>query len=358
MKNLEKIRMPRNKHSLSLKVKVVLKLSLVLIPFSLSQNAFGEMAKLKDLANVKGVRSNHLLGYGLVVGLQGTGDTRASLSTNRSTANLLTRLGISVNSDEVMAGNVAAVVASVELPSFARSGDKVDVRVSAIGDSKSLAGATLLLTPLKAGDGNIYVVAQGPVTVGQANGVGAQVLTVASVPGGGYVEREFTPVLGADNILQLTLKQVDFTTNARVARAINQHLRGFYAESIDPKLVQVMIPPSYMGRFVEFVAELENLRVDVDRKAMVVLNERTGTVVMGSEATVGPVTISHGNLSIQVEGGPTGKKGSETVVNIEGTNIGQLVETLNQLGVKPQDLVSIIQAIHAAGALQAELKVL
>ncbi len=271
---------------------------------------------------------------------------------------MLTRLGIKTNSNEVMTGNIAAVIASVDLPAFARSGDKVDIRISAIGDGQSLAGGTLLLTPLKAGDGKTYVIGQGPVVVGQASGSGSQVLTVATVPNGGYVEREFAPQLGIDNILQLTLKNPDFTTNVRVARKINQHLKGFYADSLDPKVVRVMIPPKFLGRFVEFVAELENLAINVDRKAVVVMNERTGTVVMGSNVVVGPVTISHGNLSIQVkdkEGKPTRL---DSVVKMDGTTVGSLVETLNQLGVKPADLVGIIQAIHASGALQAELKVL
>lgn len=317
--------------------------------------AVTKSVRLKDVVNVKGVRSNQLIGYGIVVGLAGTGDSSGSVSTNESVANMLKKLGIHASAESLVSGNTAAVVASVELPAFARSGEKVDIRISAIGGAKSLAGGTLLLTPLRAGDGQVYVVGQGPVVVGQATGSGTGVLTVATIPQGGIVEREFTPALAMDGFLDLNLKKSDFTTNSRIADVINKEFKGFYAQSIDPVTVRIEVPRSYIGRIVEFVAKMESLKVDVDQKAQVVINERTGTVVMGSDVAIGAVSIAHGDLTISVDG----KKSKEkSLMNVKGATVGELISSLNALGVKPKDLIGIIQAMHSAGAIQAELKFL
>ncbi|MEZ4741292.1 MAG: flagellar basal body P-ring protein FlgI [Bdellovibrionota bacterium] len=317
-----------------------------------------QKTRIKDLVNLKGVRSNQLLGYGLVIGLAGTGDSAGSISTNRSVANMLTRLGITANSQEIVSGSTAAVIASAELPPFARIGDKIDLRISTIGDAKSLAGGTLLLTPMRAGDGNVYVIGQGAVIVGQASGTGTGVLTVATVPTGGVVEKEFIPTLVSDGFVELSLKIPDFTTNSRITDEVNGKFKGFFAESLDPSRIKIEIPPQFDGKIVEFVSELENLTVQVDRKAVVVLNERTGTVVMGSGVMINPVTIAHGGLSITI-GGKDSKRGNSkkaSLMAVEGTTVGDLVSALNDLGVRPTDLIGILQAMYAAGALQAELK--
>lgn len=314
-------------------------------------------ARIKDLVNIRGVRTNQLIGFGLVIGLRGTGDTKKSLTTNQAAATLLSHLGQKSKAEDFPPGSVAAVITTADLPPFARIGDAIDVRVSAIGDAKSLAGGTLIMTPLRAGDNEIYAMVQGSVVVGQANGGGAQVLTVARVPLGGIVEKEFIPNFAPDGVLTLSLKQADFTTNARLTDVINEHFRGFFAVSKDPSTIEVSVPRMFQPRVVEFISELERLTVNVDRKAVVVLNERTGTVVMGNDVTISKITITHGDLSIQVGKGAD-KKSAKSVAAVDGTTVGKLVETLNGLGVKPADLVGILQAIHAAGALQAELKFL
>jgi flagellar P-ring protein FlgI len=320
----------------------------------LSVPAGAQETRLKDLVNIRGVRSNHLIGFGLVVGLTGSGDSKKSLATNRATANMLTRLGLNTGSAEVAGGNVAAVIATVSLPAFSRIGDKLDIKVSTIGDAKSLAGGTLLLTPLKAGDSNIYIVAQGSVVVGQANGQGPRVLTVARVPSGGMVEREFVPEIAPTGRISLSLKMPDFTTASRIGDSINRRFKGFFAIAKDVSTVDVVVPPLYQNKLVKFVAEMEALKVVPDSKAKVVLNERTGTVVMGSGVVILPVTIAHGDLSIRV-GGKKKKNADKSVVNMGGSTVGDLIETMNALGVKPADLVGILQSMHASGALQAEI---
>ncbi|NRA43764.1 MAG: flagellar basal body P-ring protein FlgI [Oligoflexales bacterium] len=325
--------------------------------FSHYDFAAGQRARLKDLTNIKGVRSNKLIGYGVVFGLAGTGDSAASITSLETVSQMLTKLGVKSKPEQLASGNFASVLVTAELPPFARSGDRLDIRVSTNGDATSLAGGTLLLSELRAGDGKVYVVAQGPVVIGQANGVGASVLTVATVPMGGLVEREFRPQLAPGGSLILSLKKADFTTNARISHAVNAHFRGFYAKSLDPASIRVEVPPQFKSRLVEFVAELESLKVALDRKAVVVLNERTGTVVIGNDVTLGPVTIAHGDLSIKVKD-PEDEEAEEkdhSLLNLPKATVGGLVKSLNELGVKPQDLIGILQAIHAAGALQGEI---
>lgn len=334
----------------------------LLIPFALGSHAWSQEIRIKDLVTVRGVRSNFLNGIGLVVGLKGTGDSNKSLATNRAVANMLTRLGMQTNVSEVAAGNLAAVMVTAELPAFARNGSSFDVKVSAIGDAKSLAGGTLILTPLRAGDGEIYAMAQGAVVIGQASGAGAQVLTVARVPAGASVEREFIPILGRQGQITLSLKEPDFTTATRIAEKVNLELRDFAAVARDVASVEVTIPSEYQGNLVGFVAELEAMTVAADGKAVVVVNERTGTVVMGRDVIVHPVAISHGELSIKIQDSKA-KKGADkaakqAVVKLQGSTVGDLLETMNALGVKPADLIGILQSLHAAGALKAELRFL
>ena len=323
-----------------------------------SSAAFGTTTRLKDLVRVRGVRSNFVNGFGLIVGLKATGDSKKSLTTNKMIANMLTRMGMKTREGDVVAGNMAAVLVTGEFPPFARIGDVFDVKVSAIGDARSLAGGTLILTTLHAGNSEVFAVAQGSVVVGQASGSGPQVLTVARVPQGASVEREFQPSIANNGELILSLLRPDFTTASRIAEVINTKLKGFYASPKDVGSVEILMPPEFQGRLVEFIAELESMRVEDDTKAVVVVNERTGTVVMGASVIVAPVAIAHGDLTIKIgaKGGKADKSPPKSVVAVGGTTVGDLLETLNSLGVKPADLVGILQSLHASGAINAELR--
>ena len=317
-------------------------------------SAYAVSVRIKDLVHIKGLRNNYLSGFGLVVGLRSTGDSKKSIATQKAFANMLTRMGMKTSIEDVVPGSMAVVLVTAELPPFAKIGDRLDIKVSVIGDARSLAGGTLVLTPLKAGDGEIYALAQGPVVVGQASGAGPQVLTVARSPQGALIEREFSPVIDDNKILTLMLNHPDFTTCSRVVEEINKHLNGFFASTKDHGSVRVQIPEFFGDRTVEFVAEIENLKVDVDSKSIIVLNERTGTVVMGSNVLISPVSIAHGDLTIRVGNKPSGKG----LINLPSATVGDLVESLNAIGVKPPDLIGILQALHAAGALNAEIKFL
>lgn len=340
----------------------------LVVSVSISAAAFAQNrpmpeTRIKDLVNFQGVRVNALIGFGVVVGLKGTGDSKKFLSTNTAVANMLTKLGQKTDAKDITSQSVAAVIATADLPPFARSGDRVDIRVSTVGDAQSLAGGTLLLTQLRAGDGQVYVVAQGGVAVGQADGSGPRVLTVARVPGGGAVERESNHAIVVDGKLLISLREPDFTTNARIAERINSHLKGYFAQSLDPASISIEVPELFRERLVEFVAEIETLAVPVDRRAVVAINERTGTIVMGDDAVLEPVAIAHGDLTIKVssphgESKDAGGQSEGSVAAVGGSTVGDLVKSLNQLGVKPADLVGILQALHAAGALHADLRLL
>ncbi len=324
--------------------------------FVISESGLAQEVRVKEIVNVRGVRSNQVMGVGLVVGLNKTGDSSASLSTNQATAAMMQKMGLKITDKQVSGGMAALVMVTAELPAFARNGDKIDVRVSTIGDAKSLAGGVLMSSALKANDGQVYGMAHGPVVVSQASGVGVQVQTVANVPGGMVVEREFSPVIDKDGLITLSLKRPDFTTNRRLVEAINRHFKGFFATSKDVHGIDVEIPSIFEGRTVDFIAELETLKVSVDQKAVVLINERTGTVVMGGEVVISPVTISHGDLSISVGGGGAGKKKGAAVMNLGGSTVSKLIEGMNAMGMKPTDLIGVMQALQSAGALQGELR--
>lgn len=329
-------------------IATIIFLGTLLMPTSL----FGVSVRIKDLVQVRGIRNNYLTGFGLVVGLRGTGDSKKSVSTNKAYANMMTRMGMKTNVEDVVSGSTAVVLVTSELAAFAKIGDRIDIKVSVLGDAKSLAGGTLVLTPLKTADGEIYAMAQGPIVVGQASGAGPQVLTVARSPSGGLIEKEFNPVIDSKNQIIFTLNNPDFTTCSRLAQEINKHLNGFYAESLDHSSLIVNIPEFFGEKTVEFMAEIESLKVETDAKSIVVLNERTGTVVMGNEVMIAPVAISHGDLTIRVGNKP----GTKSLVKIPAATVGELIETLNSIGVKPLDLIGILQSLHAAGAISAELK--
>lgn len=343
--------------------------------------------RIKDIADINGVRDNQLVGYGLVVGLDGTGDGKKSLFTVQSMVSMLEKMGISVNAADIAVSNVAAVMVTAELPPFAKSGGRIDVLVNSIGDAKNLQGGTLLMTPLKAANGQVYAVAQGPVNTGgfSAGGKGGLVQknfpTVGRVIGGALVEREVALNLNARKKLTLSLRQPDFTTVTRMTDAINALFFDRVANAQDAGTVQVKVPMAYLGNIVGLVAMIEKLQVQPDITARVVINERTGTVVMGENVRISTIAIAHGNLSIMIKESPEVSqplpfsKGGQTVVTPNtdlsvdeggdqlvlmpsGASIGEVVGALNALGVSPRDLIAIFQAIKAAGALQADLEVI
>ncbi len=307
--------------------------------------------RIKDLAYIRGVRSNQLIGYGLVVGLNGTGDSKAVQATTKAASNMLTIMGMRVGEGDIPTKNVASVIVTADLHPFARNGDFVDLRISSLGDAKSLAGGTLLMTPLKAGDGEIYAYGQGTLVFGRDAKNQASALTVSNIPGGGKVEKEFFALFAQEGRVVFSLKNPDFTNASRISDTVNLQFRGFYAEALDASGVEIQIPPSYKDKVVEFVSLVEHLEIEVDSKARVVLNEKTGTIVMGADVVIKPVSISHSGITIKVK--PTvGKdeKGSTTV--------GDFINSLNALGLKPEDHISIFQSLKASGALSADLKII
>ncbi|RZA15799.1 MAG: flagellar basal body P-ring protein FlgI, partial [Proteobacteria bacterium] len=294
--------------------------------------------------------------FGLVIGLNKTGDSPQSFAKNKAVTTLLSRLGMQPDAQPLLTAAAAAVIVTADLPAFARVGDRIDVKVSVIGDAKSLAGGNLLMTPLKGADGQLYAVADGSIVIGQANGTGAKVQTVAVIADGGMIEKDFTPALVQNQAIELNLAKADFSTSNRIALAINKHFHNEIATSVDPARVRVRVPEDSWSNITGFIAQVESLEVLADQKAVVIINERTGTVVMGGDVKVSDVAITHNGLSISVGSGKQAKP--ESVMPLEGTTINDLVKSLNQMGVKPEDLISILQSIHASGALRAEIKLM
>ncbi len=327
-------------------------------------------ARIKDLAQVAGVRGNQLVGYGLVVGLDGTGDGRQAAFTGQSLRNVLANMGLAVGGQELNVKNVASVMITAELPPFAKVGQKIDVVLSSLGDASSLEGGTLIPTPLKGLDGRVYALAQGPVSIGgfeipgRTAGRQRNHLTVARIPNGATVEREVALALAGRDSFTYTLAHPDFTTAHRMARAINDYLGGPFARAKDGGTVEVRVPGSYQGDEVGLLAALESLDVAPDSVARVVLDERTGTVVMGEGVTVAPVALAHGDLSLQIGKLPAevrdqaGTDGGQLVRLVGVATLGEVVRALNAVGVAPRDLIAILQAVKAAGALHAELEVM
>lgn len=333
---------------------VALQIFLVVIGCALSAQA----ARVKDIANVRGVRDNQLIGYGIVVGLKGTGDSKNEF-TNKSVARMLDKLGIKLEDKEVASKNVAAVIITATLPPFARAGNKIDITVNSVGDASSLAGGTLLQTPLRAADQQIYAVAQGPLLVGSGADSHA---TVGRLPNGAMIERDVAEDFTQRKMFRLTLHNPDFTTAARLAKKINLDLSGKYATAKDAGTIDIVVPFSYEGKAVELLASIESLEITPDSRARVIVNEKTGTVVIGENVRISKVAISHGDLSVKVSGQAAGKgkgaDGDRVAVLDTGTSVGDLVKAMNSLGVSPKDLITILQNIKAAGALQGELEIL
>lgn len=359
---------------------------LLLIAFAVLAPASLQAARIKDIAAFDGVRENQLVGYGLAVGLNGSGDSDQTKFPVQSLVNVLERMGVTVNRNDVKVKNVAAVMVTATLPPFAKQGTKVDLLVSSLGDAKTIAGGTLLMTPLRGADNQVYVVGQGSILTnsfafgGQGAAATKNHPTAGRVPAGGLVERELPNVLAGKSSLRLNLMQADFTTASRVATAINGRFKGI-AETTDGGSLTVRIPEEYIRRPVDFIAAIESLDVKTDTPSKVVVNERTGTIVMGEGVRINTVAVSHGNLSVVVketpkvsQPNPLSPKGEtkevpRTEIKVqednkrlslvpEGATIGELIRGLNMLGVTPRDLISILQAIKAAGALQADLVII
>ncbi len=346
-------------------------------------------SRIKDIADFEGVRDNQLVGYGLVVGLNGTGDSLTnSPFTKQSLIGMLERLGVNIRNETIKTANVAAVMVTATLPPFSRHGTRIDVTVSALGDAKSLSGGNLLVTPLVGADGEVYAVAQGNTAVGgfSAKGEGASVTkgttTSARIANGAIVEREVGFELASLSNIYVSLRNPDFTTASRVADAINQYLGGAAAKPIDPATVSMAVPPRYQSDIVALLTDVEQLRIVPDQVARVVVDEHSGVIVMGENVRISTVAIAQGNLTIRItdtpqvsQPGPFSRTGQTAVVQRtdiqvsedsdrklavlqSGISLQELVNGLNALGVGPRDMISILQAIKAAGALQADIELM
>jgi flagellar P-ring protein precursor FlgI len=351
---------------------------------SVVHEAYG--ARLKDIADIEGVRGNQLLGYGLVVGLNGTGDGRMTDFTPKSISNMLEKMGLRVDPMAVRVKNVAAVMVTAELPPFARPGSKIDVTLSSMGDAKSLQGGMLLFTPLKGADGNTYAVGQGAIDLGgfavSEGGDSAQKNhpTVAVIPSGGLVERSIPFDLFQSKKVRIVLRRADFTTMTRVVAALNRRMGRQTAVAVDSGAVEIALDAQGQFDPVGLVAQLEQVEVEQDIGARVVVNERTGTVIMGERVTISKVALAHGNLNIAIRGEtevvqPNALAGGVTAavsnsdisvgedvkaLQIVGgeVTLGDVVAAINELGATPRDLIAIFTALKAAGALNAELVVM
>jgi flagellar P-ring protein precursor FlgI len=344
-------------------------------------------SRIKDLANIEGVRQNQLVGYGLVVGLNGTGDTLNNIPfTKQSLQAMLERMGVNIRGATIRTGNVAAVMVTGNLPPFGTQGTRMDVTVSALGDSKNLQGGTLLVTPLLGADGNVYAVAQGSVTINgfQAEGAAASITrgvpTVGRIANGAIIEREIEFALNRLPNVRLALRNADFTTAKRIAAAVNDFLGAKSAEPIDPSTVQLTIPPEFKGNVVAFLTEIEQLQVEPDLAAKIIIDERSGIIVMGRDVRVATVAVAQGNLTVSISESPqvsqpnalargrtvvtprssvrVTEDGKKLALVRDGVSLQQLVDGLNGLGIGPRDLIGILQAIKAAGAIQADIEVM
>ena len=344
--------------------------------------------RIKDIVAFEGVRENMLVGYGIVVGLDGTGDTlQNSPFTEQSLVGMLERLGVNVRGENLRTRNVAAVMVTATLPPFSRQGSRIDVSISSLGDAASLRGGTLLVTPLLGADGEVYAVGQGSIQVNgfAAAGAGETIVqgvpTSGAIPNGAIIEREVAFAMNEVGAVRMALRNPDFTTALRIARAINGFAGGGIAEAIDPATVVADVPGRYNGDIVAYIGDIEQLLIEPDMPARVVVDEATGIIVIGQDVRISTVAIAQGNLTIRVTEEPQVSQpaplseGGETVVvprtNIAidadedrrlallgaGVSLQELVNALNALGVGPRDLISILQAIKAAGALQADLTV-
>src|SRR6187431_3358984 len=358
-----------------------------LVALGLSPSSAGATSRIKDLANIEGVRQNQLIGYGLVVGLNGTGDTLNNIPfTKQSLQAMLERMGVNIRGATLRTGNVAAVMVTANLPAFGTQGTRMDVTVSALGDAKSLQGGTLLVTPLLGADGNVYAVGQGSLAIGgfQAEGEASKITrgvpTVGRISNGAIIEREIDFALNRLPNLRLALRNADFTTAKRIAAAINDYIGAATAEPLDPSTVQLSIPQQFAGKVVALLTEIEQLQIEPDLPAKIVIDERSGIIVMGRDVRVSTVAVAQGNLTVSISEAPqvsqpaplsrgrtvvtprtqvgVQEDGKKLALVQEGVSLQQLVDGLNALGIGPRDMIAILQAIKAAGAIQADIEVM
>ena len=346
----------------------------------------GPGSRLKDIASLQGIVATPLVGYGLVVGLNKTGDKRQTIFSTQTLSNYLSRFGVTVSGDAMKVENIAAVLVTAELAPYQRAGARVDITASSIGDARSLQGGTLLPTPLRGPDGAVVALAQGPLSIGGfgagggGNSVAVNHLTVGRVPRGALVQAAHPVALAGLDTLTLALYEPDFASASRVAAAINTELGADAAHAIDAGQVRVQVPSAYKGNLAELIARIEPLPVNIDAVARVVINERTGTVVMGGDVRIGAAAVAHGNLSVRISTrldvsqpaalsqGNTQvvpqtrldvDEGDNKLIALDaGATLTDVVKALNGLGATPRDIIAIMQALKAAGALRAELVIL
>jgi flagellar P-ring protein precursor FlgI len=366
-------------------MKALLKTAIIAVALLTTIPPSAEADRLRDIVEVVGARSNQLVGYGIVVGLGGTGDGTKAEFTLQSVSAMLRRLGVRVDPKNIKLKNAAAVMVTAELPPFSRSGQRLDVLVSSLGDARSLKGGTLIQTPLLGADRQVYAVAQGPLSVGgfSASGGGASKTsghpTVGRIPGGAFIEKNLKAVIDGGNNIQLSLKHPNASTAARAVSAINQTLGGSFASAPDPGMISVRVPAPYKGRSVALLAAISDLDVPRQTSAKIVINERTGTIVVGADVRLKPAAIAHGGLTVEIQqtrevsqpapfsAGTTAVTGQTEVVAevapgdlhlVPNTaTVADLVNALNTLGVKPADLIVIFQSLSAAGAVTADIEV-
>ena len=345
----------------------------------------GEAVRIKDIASFSGVRDNQLIGYGLVVGLSGTGDKTSSVFTMRSMVNMLERMGVSVDMRQMKPKNVAAVMVTAKMPVSAKPGTRLDVTVSSLGDATSLLGGVLLQTPLTGVDGKIYGLAQGSMTLGgftvegEAASATKNITTVGMIPGGALVERSVPFEFNDQDKLTLHLRQPDFSTSMQIAERLNAAMGGQFANAIDGASVDLNVPAEYRGNLVPLMASVENIEITPDSPAKVVVDEKTGTVVLGRDVRISRAAVAHGNLSVLIteyqdvsQPGPFSSGDTvvtpQTEINVneqnrrlmmvEGATLQELVDGLNAIGATPRDLITILRTLKTAGALHAELEVM
>jgi flagellar P-ring protein precursor FlgI len=371
------------------RVVVIILAALLALPAFATEAASRPSVPLREVVAVRGVRENQLVGYGLVVGLAGTGDGTQAKFTIQSLANALQRLGVNVPAISIRVRNAAAVMVTANLPAFSQPGTRVDINVASVGDAKSLVGGTLLMTPMKGPDGRVYALAQGPISLGGAYSAGGATAstqknhpTTGTVPGGALVERAAGIELAGRDTIDLELKRPDFSTAYRIEQALGSAFEPETARAVDPGTVRLIVPEALRDRPVKFLAAALDVPVEPDAPARVVLNERTGTIVLGGSVRISRVSITHGSLNIAVSeklsvSQPLPFSGDRAETRVipetevtaseepgrsvrfeEGAQVEDLVDALNKLGVSPRDLIAIFEAIRAAGALHAELVVI
>ena len=386
---LDPIRLFKLSNTFRLRKQLLLALSVTLYVITINVNAAHSASRIKDITEFEGVRDNMLVGYGLVVGLNGTGDSmKNGHFTKQSLKAMLNRLGVKPTDAGLDSKNVAAVMVTAKLPPFSRKGSRIDVTVSSLGDSSSLLGGTLLVTPVLGADGEVYAVAQGQLAVGgfaaagNAETITKGVPTSARIANGGIVEREVKFELANLKSVKMTLRNPDFTTARRIAQAVNAFLGTSAAAAIDTTTVQIRVPRDYQGNVVNLLTDIEQLRIVPDQLARVIIDEQSGIIVMGENVRISTVAIAQGNLTIRIseaqqvsQPGPFAEVGTTkttertdvgvdqgadnrlAVVN-EGITLQEMVNGLNALGIGPRDMITILQAIKASGAMQASIEVM